>query len=351
MNSINLLEQLSNSFGVSGYEDPVRETINELVSPYVDEIRVDELGNLIATKNGQGSSTLMLDAHMDEVGFMINHVDEDGFLRFTNLGGWDPRILPSHTVTIMVEDRKNITGVIGTTPPHIQSEEDRQETIDWDDLFIDIGADSQSEVTDRGVGVGSFATIDYPFEVMGDDYVKGKAFDDRVGCATAIQSLENLTDQQIESTLVVNFAICEETGLRGARTAAYQLDPDLAIALEGTIGADIPSVPAEKQPVKLGEGPAYTVADNSIVVKKSVISALEKTAENNNIPYQYKKPTFGGTDAGPIHLTKEGVLAGVVSTPCRYIHSPHSTMKLSDFEYTVQLVTEFVRTYPDVLSI
>ncbi len=349
MDTIKLLKTLSDAFGVSGFEDPVRETIHEIIEPYADEIRTDKLGNLMATKRGTSDFKLMLDAHMDEVGFMINHIDQNGFLGFTNLGGWDVRILPAHSVSIMNEGGKILKGIIGSIPPHIQKDEEKDKVMKMEDLFVDIGATSKQEAQDMGIKIGSFATIHYPFKQLNETYVVGKAFDDRAGCAVLIKTLENLQSADFDPTLVLNFAVCEETGLRGAKTAAFQIEPDLAIALEGTIGADVPGVSEKRQPVKMGKGPAFTVADKSIVVKQKVVKMLEKVATKNDIPFQYKRPAYGGTDAGSIHLSRGGVLAGIVSVPCRYIHSPLSTMRLDDFEHTVNLITELINCLPNAL--
>ncbi|MFQ6118174.1 MAG: M42 family metallopeptidase, partial [Candidatus Bipolaricaulia bacterium] len=238
-----------------------------------------------------------------------------------------------------------IQGVIGTAPPHILKKEERKRPIKVEELFIDIGAGSRGEVEERGVRIGDPAVIHYPFTRLNENFACGKALDDRAGCAVLIRALEELRDEELELTLVLNFAVGEEVGLRGARTAAYQIEPDLAIAVEGTIGADMPGVPRHKQPVVLGRGPALTVADRSIIVDRGLLEALERAAEENEIPYQYKLPTYGGTDAGAIHLARGGVRAAVVSVPCRYIHSPLGVLRLDDFEATVQLIVGFVRGY------
>lgn len=343
MDSITLLQSLSDAFGVSGFEDEVRDTVQGLIKPYIDQSKVDALGNVIATRKGKSRFKLMLDAHMDEIGLMISFVDQNGYLRFTAIGGWDERILPSHAVTILTRAGKKISGVIGTAPPHILKKEEREKPIKLEDMFIDVGATTEDQVKELGIRVGDPATIHYSLQTLSDNYVLGKAMDDRAGCAVMIKTLESLKDQELDLTLVCNFAVGEETGLRGARTAAYQIEPDLALALEGTIGADMPGIKLEQRPVTLGKGPAITVADRTIIVNRKLVEALEKVAEENRIPYQHKMPLFGGTDAGAIHLSRAGVMAGVVSVPCRYIHSPHSTMRLDDFENTVRLATEFTR--------
>jgi len=341
------LQILSDAFGVAGFEDEVRGVIEGMVRPLVDDCRVDQLGNLICTR-GEGP-VVMLDAHMDEVGFLIRWIEKDGFVRLTALGGWDERLLPGHRVTFLTREGQRVEGVLGATPPHLLSAEERKKYVPLEDLAVDVGAQDREEAERWGLRVGTPATIHYPFRKMQGDYVTGKAFDDRAGCAVAIDLLSRLENERLPYKLAVNFAVCEEAGLRGARTAAWQLSPQLALALEGTIGADVPGVPEAKQPVRLGKGPALTVADRSIVVRPRMVQFLERLAEEEGVAYQYKLPSYGGTDAGAIHLVRGGVLAGVVSVPCRYIHSPVSMLRLADLEDTARLVVSFVRRAGELL--
>jgi putative aminopeptidase FrvX len=348
MQTIDLLRELSNAFGVSGFEDDVRELVRTLVAPFVDEVKTDALGNLFAIRKSSkpDAKTLMLDAHMDEIGFIVKWIEKAGFLRFAPIGGWDERIIPGHRVEIQTRSGELQPGVIGTAPPHILSTEERKAPIPLEKMFIDIGATSLEEAQEMGIRIGDPLTIHYPFMALKDGYVTGKAFDDRAGCAVLIETAERTAGQDLGVHVVFAFVFGEEVGLRGARTAAFQIEPDLAIAVEGTIGADMPDVPDHSQPVRLGCGPAISVADRSIVVNRSVLHAMESIAEAAGIPYQYKLPTYGGTDAGAIHLTRGGVLAGIVSVPCRYIHSPISTLRLADFELTSRFVTELVKGLP-----
>ncbi len=341
MDSYTLLEQLCNIPGVSGFEDDVREQILALVTPLVDEVRVDTLGNLIATRRGTSDFKLMLDAHMDEIGFMVQHVDEQGFVRFTPIGGWDARLLPSHLLTIITRDGKRVEGLIGTQPPHILKPSDREKVIQIEDMFLDVGAISRDEVTAIGVRVGDPIVIHYPFRRIGADSVAGKALDDRAGCAVIIQTLEALRGASVDATISAAFVVSEERGLIGARTAAFQIEPDMAIAIEGTVAADMPGVSAQRQPSALGKGPALTVADGSFIAKRKMVRALETIADREGIPYQIKVPPYGGTDAGAIHQSRGGVLSGVISVPCRYIHSPFNVCRLSDFDNSWKLLTAF----------
>jgi len=255
----------------------------------------------------------------------------------------------AHRLTILTRSGEKVHGVIGSTPPHIQSDGDRDKVVPLDDLFVDIGARSRDEAEAFGVHIGDPATIHYPFLRLQEGYVTGKAFDDRAGCLVAAEALRILAKEKLPYKLVVNFAVHEEGGLRGAKAAAYRIAPKLALALEGTIGADMPGVPEAKQPVRLGHGPAITLADRSITVKPKLARFLEKIADENGIGYQYKLPAYGSTDAGAIHLERGGILTGVVSVPCRYIHSPVSTLYLSDLEATLDLVVAFLRRAGELL--
>jgi endoglucanase len=341
-----ILQRLSDAFGVSGFEDEVREEITALISPYVDEISTDVLGNLVALRRGSGDKTLMLDAHTDEIGFIVKWIDDRGYLRIAPIGGWDDRIVPGHRIVIATRDGSRVHGVIGTAPPHIVPQEERKAPIPIEKMFVDVGATSREDVADMGVRIGDPMTIHYPFTELHAGYVTGKAFDDRAGCTVLVDAARRLADTDLEMNVAFSFVFGEEVGLRGARTAAYTLEPDIAIAIEGTIGADMPGVPEESQPVRLGIGPAISVADRSIVVSRKMLTLIEGVADAGAIPYQYKLPTYGGTDAGAIHLTRGGVLSGVISVPCRYIHSPISTLRLNDLEHTIRLVTDVTRALP-----
>jgi tetrahedral aminopeptidase len=341
--TVETLKALSDAIGISGFEDEVRNLIQERINGLVDDVRTDTLGNLIATKRGSGDLTLMLDAHMDEVGFLVSYVEPNGFLRFAPIGGWDPRIIPSHSMTVVTESGQRVNGVIGVPPPHITPAADRERPHKMDDLFIDVGASSADDIASMGIRIGSPAVIAYPFESLSSNIVRGKALDDRAGCAILIETLEAIQGEDLDVTVVVNFAVAEEVGLRGAETAAYQIEPDFALAIEGTIAADTPGTSSAKQPTGFGKGPAISVLDNSMIVSSRMVTALTGIANDEGLPWQFKVPAPGGTDAGAIHRSRGGVLAGVVSVPCRYIHSPLSLMRLDDFANTVRLVTAFVR--------
>lgn len=343
MNSVDLLEQLSNSFGPSSFEDDIRDLLVDITKPLVDELHVDRLGNVIATRRGKRDNIVQLDAHMDEVGFLVSYIEETGFLRLFPLGGWDARVLPGHALNVRRKNGENVRGIIGTLPPHITGEAERSKAFALDDLFVDIGATSREEVLDLGIDTGSPAVPGYPFERPADDLVIGKAFDDRAGCTIAACTLDTLQGEDLDCTIVVSFSTSEELGLRGARAVANQVDADVAIALEGTTAVDVPGVHGARKLASMGAGPTVTIADRSAIASRRVVALLEDVAARNAIPYQRKLPGGGGTDAAAIQSTGDGVLVGVISVPCRYIHAPLSMLRPSDLDAAIRLTTGFVR--------
>lgn len=205
MDTLRVLQTLSDAFGVVGFEDEVRETLQALVQPYADEIRTDVLGNLLVTRRGGSGFTVMLDAHLDEIGLIVNHIDDKGFLRFATLGGWDTRILPAQAVTVRTRDGQKVRGAIGSLPPHILKSDERERPIPLESLFIDVGASSADQAAGMGIRVGDPVVVGHPFEIVRDGWVLGKAFDDRAGCAVLVKVLEKLAGSTPEATLVFNF--------------------------------------------------------------------------------------------------------------------------------------------------
>ncbi len=348
MDTIELLKQLSSQFGVSGFEDETRDWIRKTIRDLVDETEIDVLGNLIARINPGRDFTLMLDAHMDEIGVMVSHVEDKGFLRFALIGGWDPRVLPGQQVELRSRKGTKHRGVIGALPPHVQTSEEQKQPLKVEDLYIDAGVESKEAVTALDIGPGTPGAVAYPFQILSDHRVMGKALDDRVGCTVLIRCLEYFSQNRPDFTVVANFAVSEEVGLRGAKTASFEIQPDVALVVEGTVGADTPGTPDHKCPARLSKGPAISVADKSIIVNPALVHFIEKAADKRKIPWQHKAPLSGGTDAGAIHLSRGGVLTGIVSVPCRYIHSPSSVVDLRDLEHTTALVIEVARRAPEI---
>jgi endoglucanase len=342
MNPIELLEQLSNAFGPSGHEDDVRDLLVDITKPLVDELRVDRVGNVVATRRGKREDVVLLDAHMDEVGFLVSFVEESGFVRLHPLGGWDARVLPGHALTIKGRAGELVRGVIGTLPPHITADMDRTKAFPLPDLFLDIGATSRDDAASMGVEVGCPVVPGGSFERLGDDLVMGKAFDDRVGCTVGVSVLDALTGQDLDATLVVTLVTSEEVGLRGARTVADQVLPSVAIALEGTTAVDVPGVGGAKKLASMGRGPAITIADSGIIASPVVNRKIQEIADAASIPYQMKLPGGGGTDAAAYQPAGQGVLVGVMAVPVRYIHAPLSMLRPSDVDATIELAKAFV---------
>jgi endoglucanase len=333
-----------------GFEEEVVAWLEPRVRPLARHIEIDPLGNLLVWLSDPSDPRprVMLDCHTDEVGFIISHIDDRGFLSFRALGGWDERLLPAQLLAIRTRDGALVCGAIGTPPPHIQSGD--RKVIPIDDLRVDIGAGSAAAAQALGVAVGDPATIHYPTRPLGragqDDacVLVGKAFDNRAGCAAQLRVLERLAaNPPADVAVVASFSSSEEVGLRGAHTAAYRLDPAFAIALEGTVAADVPGVAANACPSRQGDGVAITIADRSLIVPRRLVAFATTLAEQAGLRFQYKQPIWGGTDAGAIHLTRCGIPSIVLSTPCRYIHSPISTLRLDDFQTQVTLAELAVR--------
>ncbi|MHA1157038.1 MAG: M42 family metallopeptidase [Candidatus Heimdallarchaeota archaeon] len=347
------LKELSQIVGVSSREERVVEAIKQKVESLADETRIDNLGNLIVTLNGtkKNGPVLMLDAHTDEIGLMVRHISPDGFIYFAKVGGFVDLIFPSQTVIFVPEDKAlpPVYGVIGIKPPHLMSAEARKRVPSADNLAVDIGAFSEKEVRKLGIDVGTTGTLVGEFKELAGDRVLGKAFDDRTGCVVLIETLRRLSKNRPEGTIVFSFSSAEEVGGRGATTAAYSIEPDIAIAIENTTAADTPGVCEQDCPCKLEGGPAITVADRSLIVNSKLLDKLRELANKNDIPWQYKKPIYGGTDAGRIHIVRAGIPAGVVSVPCRYIHSPISILSLKDITRTCDLIEAFSKHFQELL--
>jgi len=338
-----LLKRLSEAHGVPGHEDRVREILRRELEKVCDEVFVDRLGNLIARK-GEGGRKVMLDAHMDEIGLMVKHIDKNGFIRFTTLGGFFDQTLLNQRVVVHTH-RGEVPGVIGSKPPHLMKEEERKKVVKVESMFIDVGAGDAGEVEKLGVRVGDYITFDRSFTRLAGKLVTGKAFDDRVGCYAMVEVMRRL---DVDAEVYAVATVQEEVGLKGARTAAYKVYPDLAIVLEVTTTGDYPGVREEESATKLNAGPAITLVDakgRGLITHPSVKELLISTAEEEKIPYQLEVGEGGTTDATTIHLTKEGVLAGVVSVPTRYIHSPVEVASTGDIEQTIELVRRAIERW------
>lgn len=327
-----LLKSLTEASGVSGKEKEVRDLIISEIKDHVDSLKVDRIGNIIAYKKGKDiSKTLMVTAHMDEVGLLVKDIDSSGLLKFMTVGGIDKRILVSKPV-LVGEDK--IYGVIGAKPIHLQKRTEWTKALEIDELYIDIGATSKAGA-EKYVKVGDYVSFYSPYKEFGNGLIKAKALDNRVGCSILIDLIKNIEDISFYGV----FTVMEEVGLVGAGPAAYEVDPDISIILEGTLCYDIPELDSHLIPTHLGKGPAISLVDRTTVFDPTLRKKVVQIAEGNNIPYQYRKTSMGGNDSGKIHINKTGSLTTTISVPCRNIHSPASVMSLDDYRNTYKLVS------------
>jgi len=328
---IRLLERLCNACAVSGDEHELRQIVLEEIRPYTEDIRVDSLGNVLATRKGSGQHRMrvMLAAHMDEVGLMLTNEDGDGFFRFETVGGVNLHVLPGKAVWV---GRPHVPGVIGAKPVHLVSPEESKNAISLDTLRIDLGPGNgaKAKVGDRA----AFATF---FQRLGAS-LRAKALDDRLGVANLIELVKH---PPANIDLLAAFTVQEEVGTRGASVASYSLNPDLAIVLECTPANDLPSwdgAENNQYNTRLGAGPAIYVADKNTLSDPRLVRHFVETADALNIPYQMRQPGSGGTDAGPIHRQRSGIPSISVSVPGRYLHTTASLCRLSDWKHTLALI-------------
>lgn len=331
-----LLRELTEAFGVSGNEKEVRDLIVNEIKDYVTDVKIDKIGNVIAYKKGKiDSPKLMIAAHMDEVGLIITGIDSSGLLKFTTVGGIDKRVLVSKTVNV---GENKIYGVIGSKPIHLQNKDEWSKALDINNLYIDIGVHTKEEA-EKLVSIGDYVMFHSEYVEFGDNLVKAKALDNRVGCSILIDLLKEETDLSFYGV----FTVMEEVGLVGAGPAAYSVEPDIGIVLEGTLCADTPDTEAHMVPTKLGKGPAISLMDRTTLFNTNLRNKIVSIAQENSIPYQFRKTTFGGNDSGKIHLAKEGSVTSTISVPCRYIHSPASVMSKDDYQNTYRLLMTIIK--------
>ncbi len=322
-----LLKRIIDAFGPSGREDEVREVLKECVAPFVDEITVDNMGNLICHKKGNGKK-LMMAAHMDEIGVMVTHIDKNGFLRFANVGG----VYPYNCIHRAVRFENGTVGVI--------SGEGKTAMRDWnlDKMYIDIGAESYEEATEK-VKIGDMAVFDSCFSVMGKK-VTGKTMDDRVACYALVEAVKKV--KECPNDFYAVFTTQEELGLRGAKVASQVVQPDMAIAVDVSSVGDTPE--SSVIDLTLGKGPSVKIRDASYIISPKARDFMIKCANDIGIPYQLEAASFGGTDTGAIMLTGTGVPAATTSIPCRYIHSPQETVHLDDIENEIKFLVKMIST-------
>lgn len=333
-----ILRKFSNIHGISGYENNIRDAIKKEIEKYVDEIKIDGLGNLIAVKKG-GKPSVMIAAHMDEIGLMVKKIDKNGFIRFVKFGGWyDATLLNSRV--ILHGEKGEVYGVIGSKPPHLMKEEEKKQPIKAEDMFIDIGAKNYKEVEKAGIKIGTPVTLDMEMRELLNDRMTGKALDDRVGVAMMIEALRRTKSN---ATIYAVGTVQEEVGLKGAKTSAYGINPDFAIVCEVTISGDHPGIDEKNDYIKMDEGAVITVADASgrgLITHPSLLKWMESVAKKENIKYQVEVSDGGTTDASAIYVTKQGIPSVVVSVPTRYMHSGVEVISINDLENGINLISK-----------
>lgn len=342
--TLEMLKALTDAKGVPGNEKEPREVMKGYVEKHADEVYTDRLGSLVAVKKGKADGPkIMVAGHLDEVGFMVTQIDEKGFLRFQPLGGWWAQVMAAQRVTVMTKNG-DVPGVIGSKPPHVLTAEVRKKSLDIKDMFIDVGAADREEALAFGIRPGDSIVPVCEFTVMKNEkYLLNKAWDNRIGCAIAVKVLENLKGTDHPNVVYGVGTVQEEVHLRGAKTSAHMIQPDIGFAVDTGIAGDTPGISDKEALGKMGEGPQIVVYDASMVSHKGLRDYVVDTAEKNGIPYQFETIAGGGTDAGTIHMTANGVPALAIGIATRYIHTSASMLHRDDFENAVKLVTEVIK--------
>lgn len=333
-----LLKQLSEAFGVSGAEGKVR-TLLKKETEGIGHHMTDALGNLYIEKRGTMPTKLMLCAHMDEVGAMVKNIDNNGWLRFDTVGGIDERVLVSKAVFVGPE---KVKGVIGAKAIHLQEPGERKIPLKIKNLFIDIGAKNKEDAG-KYVKIGDYISFNTEFRHLSEEIIAGKALDDRVGCYIISRLLKNHYDISV----IGAFTVQEEIGLRGSAVAANKIKPDIAIVIEGTFASDVPGTDEEYYSTCMGQGPAITLMDNTFIADRKCVNRIAEVASKAGIVFQFRKAAVGGTDAGRIHTSVDGIPTAVVSIPCRYIHSPLSLANINDINGAIELVNALIVDYQE----
>jgi len=338
-----LLKEISEIPGVPGYEDEVRRFIKDKMEGLC-EVTKDNLGSVICRKKGLSDTPkIMMAGHMDEIGMMVTYITKEGFLKFQTLGGWWEQVMLAQRVTVKTSSG-DVPGIIGSKPPHILKQEERQKVVDRNNMFIDIGASGKEEAEAMGVRPGDPVVPVSPFTQMKNPkYLMGKAWDNRIGCAIFMEVIKALQEETHPNTLYGVGTVQEEVGLRGATTSVSVVEPDIGFALEVDIAGDTPGVQEHEAQARLGKGPSILLYDGSMIPHRRLRDFVVDTAKSAGIPVQFNAIPGGGTDAGRIHVYKNGVPSLVIGVPTRYIHSHAGIIHRDDFDNAVRLVVEVTK--------
>lgn len=338
MELIETFERLVMAHGPPGLEDEVRDIIAREVIDLSDELSVDRMGNLIA-RRGSGGPRVMLDAHMDEVGLVVKHIDDEGWVWFERQGGANERLLQGQRVTLLTRSGK-VPGVIGAKGRHLLSQEEVARTTPVEEMWIDVGAGSMEEVNDLGVRVGDLCTFEKRFQRLGKgDLVCATSVDDRAGCLVVLEAFRMLED--VDATVYAVFSVQEEVGCKGAKVAAFHIDPDIAFIVDTTYGLD-PATTTKETTLKIGMGPAVRAWERRYTVPRRIYDFIVSTAEAEGIAYQPEVAVRGATDASTIHLVRAGIPTGEILVARRYSHSPIEVASMGDIEGATRLLAAVV---------
>jgi len=334
---LELLEKLTQTPGVAGREEKIREVVRKDMESFCNEIRTDAMGNLIGLKKGSGKGKIMIAGHMDEIGFLVKYIDDKGFIRLQPVGGFDPRTLMGQRV--VVHGKEDFIGNLApsTKPIHILTEEEKKKQLQIKDFFVDIGM--PADKVKENVEIGDPVSLRQEFTKIGDNY-SSKAMDDRAGVFVMLEAARKLNNQPADIYLVATAQ--EEVGLRGAVTSAFGITPDLGIALDVTLAADFPGGEEPEYVTKLGEGVAIKIMDSASISNHNLVKELKEIAREKEIPHQMEILPRGGTDAGGIQLTKAGIPVVTLSVPCRYVHTVNEMVSHRDLEAAVNLLSSYL---------
>lgn len=336
MINVDLLKRICETPGAPGFEQPIRALVLQEIKDLVDEWSIDNMGNVIAVKKGNSNKRVMIAAHMDEISFIVKHIDEEGFLRFHPLGGFDPKTLSSQRV--IVHGEKDVIGVLGSKPIHIMKPEERTKTVPLEEYFVDLGM--PKEEVEKIVAVGDPITRERTLIEMGD-CVNSKSLDNRVSVFILIETLKQLKDKQVPYDIYAVFTVQEEVGLRGAISATHLIDPDFGLGLDVTIAFDVPGAQPHEMVTRLGKGTAIKILDGSAISDYRMVNYLRALADKHNIPWQNEVLPAGGTDtAGIQRYGKKGAITGAISIPLRHIHQTIEMAHKADVLHSIELLTK-----------
>jgi tetrahedral aminopeptidase len=333
--NIKLLAQICKTPGAPGFENKVRELVLKEIQPYIDEVEIDNLGNVYAIKRGTSDKRIMVGAHMDEIGFIVTHIDDNGFIRFHTLGGFDPKTLTAQRV--IVHGKEDIIGVMASKPIHVMTAEERNKVAKITDYFIDTGL--TAEEVKKLVTIGDPITREREFIEMGE-CVNSKSLDNRLAVFILIETLKNLKGKEIPHDLYAVFTVQEEVGIRGANVASLKIKPDFGFGLDTTIAFDLPGAAAHEKITELGKGTAIKIMDASTICDTRMVRYMKQIADKNKITWQPEILTAGGTDtAGIQRMTDGGSIAGAISIPTRHLHQVIEMAHKSDIQGSIDLLT------------